>query len=99
MLLLSSADFFSNSTFQKILLGTLAQSYSLDPDQDRQNVGPDLGPNCLQRLPVDDKSCSLQGIATEKRENDSSGKVSFPFYPNNTTSSLQYMIKCCYLLF
>ena len=23
---------------------------SLDPDQDRHAVGPDLGPNCLQRL-------------------------------------------------
>ena len=25
-------------------------SNGLDPDQDRQNVGPDLGPNCLQML-------------------------------------------------
>ena len=25
-------------------------STSLDPDQDRQGVGPDLSPNCLQRL-------------------------------------------------
>ena len=28
-------------------------SNSLDPDQDRQNVGPDLGPNSLQRLSAD----------------------------------------------
>ena len=28
----------------------------MDPDQDRQNVGPDLGPNCLQRLSADDKN-------------------------------------------
>ena len=28
---------------------------SLDPDQDRQNVMPDLGPNCLQKLSADDK--------------------------------------------
>ena len=27
-----------------------------DPDQARQNVGPDLGPNCLQTLSVDNKS-------------------------------------------
>ena len=27
-------------------------SNSLDPDQDRHSVGPDLVPNCLQRLPV-----------------------------------------------
>ena len=29
---------------------------SLDPDQDRPTVGPDLGPNCLQRFLVDYKS-------------------------------------------
>ena len=28
-------------------------SNSLDPDQGRRFVGPDLGPNCLQRLLVD----------------------------------------------
>ena len=26
---------------------------SLDPDQERHFVGPDLGPNCLQRLSAD----------------------------------------------
>ena len=30
----------------------------LDADQDRHSVGPDLGPNCLQRLSADDKSYS-----------------------------------------
>ena len=30
-------------------------SNSLDPDQERHYVGPDLGPNCLQRLLADDK--------------------------------------------
>ena len=30
-------------------------SYSLDPDQDRRSVGPDLDPNGLQRLSADDK--------------------------------------------
>ena len=29
-------------------------SNSLDPDQARHNVGPDLGPNCLKRLSADD---------------------------------------------
>ena len=28
----------------------------LDPDQGRLFVGPDLGPNCLQRLSADDTS-------------------------------------------
>ena len=31
-------------------------SISLDPDQDRHTVCPDLGPNCLQRLSVEDTS-------------------------------------------
>ena len=34
-------------------------SNSLDPDQDRHFVGPDLGPNCLQRLPEDGKKSPL----------------------------------------
>ena len=34
-------------------------SNSLDPDQDRHSVGPDLGPNCLQRLSADDKKSPL----------------------------------------
>ena len=28
-------------------------SNSLEPDQARRNVGPDLGPNCLPRLSAD----------------------------------------------
>ena len=28
----------------------------LDPDQDRRSVGPDLGPNGLQRLSADNTS-------------------------------------------
>ena len=36
-------------------------SNSLDPDQARHFVGPDLGPNCLQRLSADNKS-PLAGI-------------------------------------
>ena len=30
-------------------------SNSLDPVQDQHFVGPDRGPNCLQRLSADDK--------------------------------------------
>ena len=36
---------------------TIWVSNSLDPDQARHYVGSDLGPNCLQRLSADDKSC------------------------------------------
>ena len=31
-------------------------SNCLDPDQDRHSVGPDLGPNFLQRISADDLS-------------------------------------------
>ena len=49
--LLHSADFFSKSTISKhSTKNTIRVSNSLDPDQARQNVGPDLGSNCLQML-------------------------------------------------
>ena len=35
-------------------------SNSLDSDQDRHFVGPDLSPNCLQRLLAEDICCSQQ---------------------------------------
>ena len=35
---------------------TIRVSNSLDPDQARHFVGPDLGPNCMQRLSADNKS-------------------------------------------
>ena len=38
------------------LFHTIRVSISLDPDQTRPFVRSDLGPNCLQRLSVDDKS-------------------------------------------
>ena len=45
-----------NSLNGGFFFNTIRVSNSLDPDQARQNVRPDLGPNCLQRLSVDDKS-------------------------------------------
>ena len=54
---LSFADFFSKSTFsKKKIRNTIRVSNSLDPGQARHFVGPDLGPNCLQRLSADDTS-------------------------------------------
>ena len=44
---LSFADFFQNNSF------TIRVPNSLDPDQDRHSVGPDLGLNCLQILSAD----------------------------------------------
>ena len=52
---LSSADFFKIN-FRKILSGIPSVSNNLDPDHARHFVGPDLGPNCLQRLSADDTS-------------------------------------------
>ena len=46
----STDFFFKSSVFTE---KPLSVSNSLDPDQARQNVGPDLGPNCLQWLSVD----------------------------------------------
>ena len=44
--------FFSKSTFSKNSFRSIIRvSNSLDPDQAGQFVGPNLGPNCLQRSP------------------------------------------------
>ena len=46
-----------NQHFQKkSLRNTIRVSNILDPDQAQHFVGPDLGPNCLQRLSADDTS-------------------------------------------
>ena len=45
-------NFFSNKSFRN----TIRLSNCLDPDQAQHFVGPELGPNCLQRLSADDKS-------------------------------------------
>ena len=45
-----------NQHYQTILSRILSRVLnSLDPDQDRHFVGPDLHPNCLQRLSADKK--------------------------------------------
>ena len=41
---------------EKIVSNSISLSDGLDPDQARQYVGPDLDPNCLQRLSADDTS-------------------------------------------
>ena len=51
---LSSADFFKITFFRKSFRNTIRVSNSLNPDQAQHFVGPDLGPNCLQRLSADD---------------------------------------------
>ena len=57
-----SAGFLQNQLFhKKSFRNSIRVSNGLDTDQDRHNVGPDLGPNCLQMLSVDDKSRRWQG--------------------------------------
>ena len=52
---LLSKDFFSKLTFSKnSFRDTIRVSNSLDPDQARYFVGPDLDPNCFQMLSADD---------------------------------------------
>ena len=52
---MSSAYFFKIIFFNKSFRIAIRVSNSFDPGQDRRFVGPDLGPNCLQRLSADDK--------------------------------------------
>ena len=54
---LSSADCIQNQLYRNIISGiTIGVSNSLDPDQARHFVGPDLGANCFQRLSDDDNT-------------------------------------------
>ena len=51
---LSSADFYFEVNFsKKSFRNALRVSNSLDADQDRQFVRPDLGPNYWQRISAD----------------------------------------------
>ena len=55
--LTSGVIIFSKSTSSNFFFrNTIRMSNSLDPDQARNFVGTDLGPNCLQRLSADDTS-------------------------------------------
>ena len=49
--------YIAKSTFSKTFFRNIIRvSNSLNPDQARHFVGPDLGPICLQRLSADDIS-------------------------------------------
>ena len=49
MLLFFSKSIFSKNSFRN----TIRVSNSLDPDQAKNFVGPDLVPNCLQKISAD----------------------------------------------
>ena len=57
---------FSCFFFKKFFHEHYQVSNPLDPDQDLHFVGPDLGPNCLQRLSTDDKSRHLARVKAMK---------------------------------
>ena len=44
----SAVFFFKINFIEKSFRNAIKESDSLDPDQARPQVGPDLGPNCLQ---------------------------------------------------
>ena len=50
---LSPADFFFSKSKLSKNYFRKTTNYRLDPDQARHFVGPDLAPNCLQKLSVD----------------------------------------------
>ena len=60
--------FFSKSSFSKNYFeSTIRLSNSFDPDQVRHLIGPDLGPNCLQRLSADGTSYPLSTTTNRQR--------------------------------
>ena len=63
MLFCRLLNFFKINFFDFFFKNAFRVSNSLDPDQVRQNVGPDLDPNCLQRLSAEDT-----GRQRDKRE-------------------------------
>ena len=68
--LLSPNIYFSKSSFPKHSFRNIIRvSNSLDPDQARHLVGPDLGPNCLPRLSAD--GASRQRVNNADKSNSS----------------------------
>ena len=59
--------FFQNQLFSKnSIRNTIRVANSLDQDQAGQNVGPDLDPNCLQKLSADNTSRQrVNGLFTQ----------------------------------
>ena len=59
--------FFKTNFFRKSFRHSIRVSKGLDPDQDRHSVGPDLGPNCLQRILANDKGIEPLPTLQQKR--------------------------------
>ena len=76
-------------------------SNSLDPDQARQNVGPDMHPNCLQRLSADDtgsfKNILRTLVKSMAMKNRSMSVVSDPHLRSNLKNNMvKPRIMCCF---
>ena len=68
MLLMSSADFFKLTFFKTISFRNVINvANSLDQDQARHFVGPDLGPSCLEKFSADDNKKSTSREMVGKR--------------------------------
>ena len=77
---LLSADLFQKLSFsKKSLENTIRESNSLDSNLVRHHVGPDLSPNCLERLSADNKSL----LARKEFENG-----------NNPVFIMKFLTKC-----
>ena len=57
-------------------------SNSLDPDQARRIVGPDLGPNCLPKLSADDTG--RQRVKRNKDADKLRSNIAFVFSTDGT---------------
>ena len=64
LLIFFKINFFKKKYFRN----TVRVSNSFDPDQDRHSVGPDLGPNCLQRLSAYHKSYQFKELGVRLYE-------------------------------
>ena len=54
--------FFQNSFSTDSFRNTVRVSITLDPDQGGQNIGPGLGPNCLQRFSISANNTDMQNV-------------------------------------
>ena len=75
MLFFFKINFFEKKKFRNIC--NFRVSNSLDPDQDRRFVGPDLGPNCLQRLSAVGKQLRDICVFSTGSENGNAGVSCF----------------------
>ena len=84
LLLFFSKLIFSENSFRN----TIRVTNSLDPDQDRHSVGPDLGPNFLRRLSANLIFC-LVLVQTRKTGN-------CPDMPENLLIAIKHQNKQSY---